>query len=111
MNSISSCSPTRCVIAWIATRSGELVSRAFLATSLAASFVIWPLAGTAQTPIVATGSIAGIVRDSAGLRLDQVAIGVVGGGEQRAASNDSGTYHIAAIGVGAMKLFARRLAT
>jgi hypothetical protein len=31
------------------------------------------------------------------------------GGEQRAASNDSGMYQIAAIGVGGMKLFARRV--
>jgi hypothetical protein len=67
-------------------------------------------AAAAQSPAVATGSITGIVRDSAGLRLTQVAIAIVGAnGEQRAASNDSGVYHIAAITVGATKLFARRV--
>jgi carboxypeptidase family protein/TonB-dependent receptor-like protein len=97
----------RRTIAWIRTHSGELVARALLTASL--GLLVISAAGMAQTPAAATGSIAGIVRDSTGLRLNQVAIGVVGTSEQRAASNDSGVYHIAAIGVGATKLFARRV--
>jgi hypothetical protein len=73
------------------------------------AFAAWPLAGAAQTPSAATGAITGIVRDSAGLRLGQVAIGVVGASGQLAASHDSGTYHIAAISAGATRLFARRV--
>jgi outer membrane receptor protein involved in Fe transport len=87
----------------------NLVTRAFLASSLAVTLVAWPATVVvAQAP---TGAVAGTVRDSAGLRLDQVAIGIVGasGGEHRATSNDSGSYHIAAMGVGSVKLFARRV--
>jgi len=109
VNSTYSCSPTRRTVAWTVTHRGELVSRAFLATSLAVAFAAWPLAGAAQTPSTATGAITGIVRDSAGLRLGQVAIGVVGASGQLAASHDSGTYNIAAISAGATRLFARRV--
>jgi outer membrane receptor protein involved in Fe transport len=87
----------------------DLVTRAFLSSSLVVTLVAWPATVVvAQAP---TGAIAGTVRDSAGLRLDQVAIGIVGanGGEHRATSNDSGSYHIAAVGVGSARLFARRV--
>lgn len=90
---------------------GDLVSHASFAAFLSLSLVAWPATGLAQTPVASTGAITGIVRDSAGLRLGQVSIGVdgVNGSEPRAASNDSGTYHIAAIGIGATKLIARRV--
>jgi hypothetical protein len=87
----------------------DLVTRSFLASSLVVTLVAWPATVVvAQAP---TGAIAGIVRDSAGLRLDLVAIGIVGadGGEHRATSNDSGSYHIAAVGIGSARLFARRV--
>ena len=111
MNSTSSCSPTPRIIAWTVIHPGELVARASLAAFLGLSLVAWPATGLAQTPVGPTGAITGMVRDSAGLRLGQVAIGVdgVNGGEPRAATNDSGTYHIARIGIGAMKLIARRV--
>ena len=111
MNSTSSCSPTPRIIAWTVIHPGELVARASLAAFLGLSLVAWPATGLTQTPVGPTGAITGMVRDSAGLRLGQVAIGVdgVNGGEPRAATNDSGTYHIARIGIGAMKLIARRV--
>jgi outer membrane receptor protein involved in Fe transport len=87
----------------------DLVTRAFLVSSLVVTLIASPATVVvAQAP---TGAIAGVVRDSAGLRLDQVAIGIIGpsGGEQRATTNDSGSYHIAAIGVGSVRVFARRV--
>jgi outer membrane receptor protein involved in Fe transport len=87
----------------------DLVTRAFLVSSLVVTLVASPATVVvAQAP---TGAITGVVRDSAGLRLELVAIGIVGaiGGEHRATTNDSGSYHIPAVGVGSQKLFARRV--
>jgi Carboxypeptidase regulatory-like domain/TonB-dependent Receptor Plug Domain len=97
--------------------SGGLVTRALFTSSLVAALVaaLVTLRATAVSAQPAqTGAIAGIVRDSAGRRLNQVAIAVVevsgsAPAGQRAASDDSGSYRIGAIAVGAIKLFARRV--
>jgi len=96
---------------------GGLVTRALLTPSLVTTLVA-ALVTAPATPVSAqptqTGAIAGTVRDSSGKGLNQVAIAVVdvGGnapGGPRAASDDSGSYRIGAIAVGAIRLFARRI--
>jgi len=59
----------------------------------------------------ATGSIAGVVRDSAGKGIGQVQIGLVGPADtlSRAESDSIGRFRIAVLNVGAIRLFARRL--
>jgi hypothetical protein len=95
--------------------SGELVTRALfpptLIATLVATVVACPtIAVAAQTP-VGTGAIVGVVRDSAGVRLEQVAIGIVGATDaaHRAQSDASGNYRIASVSLGAIRLFARRV--
>jgi outer membrane receptor protein involved in Fe transport len=58
-----------------------------------------------------TGVVVGSVRDSAGQRLDQTIIRLVGVGERVApvTSDDSGGYRLSGVGAGLAQLFARRI--
>ena len=58
-----------------------------------------------------TGSVVGVVRDSAGSRLDQARVGIVGApnGAQRAESDSSGNYRISAVAVGVVRVYALRI--
>jgi hypothetical protein len=86
---------------------GRVIRAVLFSTTLGVALVLYPVTLVAQTQ---TGSISGTVRDSAGLRLDQVAIGVVSGDRTpRTQSSASGNYRISAIGAGKIRLFARRV--
>ncbi|MEP6491960.1 MAG: TonB-dependent receptor [bacterium] len=80
-----------------------LRNRMFLALTVASSSV----AGAQER----TGSVGGVVRDSAGAPIRQVVIGVVGSTNvsHHTASNDSGVFRLGGLGAGPVRLYARRI--
>jgi hypothetical protein len=84
----------------------------FINRAIVAMILVSASVADAQTrTAAAAGSVVGIVRDSAGVAIAQVAIGVVGttSETQRTMTNQSGVYGLAGLGPGTIRLLARRI--
>jgi len=80
----------------------------FISCRIAWALVLCPTLAGAQ---LRTGAVAGSVRDSAGQRLNQTIVRLVGAssGVVPATSDDSGRYRLIGVRVGSVQLFARRI--
>ena len=90
---------------------GELVTRAFFTPVVVLVVALLAQPATIALAQAPTGSIVGVVRDSAGLRLAQVIVGIAGRTDaaSRAQTDDSGSYRLTAVSLGATRLLARRV--
>ena len=89
----------------------SLTIRAIVALTLASASAVAGAQAPVQAGAASVGSVVGIVRDSVGVPIAQVAIGVVGSTTEthHSISNQSGFYELGGVGAGTIRLFARRI--